>query len=433
MILIYSHKNTTRLQYTLKVILQTILGTTFQLTTDKEEFNSFNGSKFSYCFRPIHEELHFKANQLLFESGINEQEIKVTRHEGLAAFFPVKDSAIPFDIFSMSFYLISRYEEYLPHIRDQYDRYSPKESIAFQNRFLDKPLINLWAKYLKKILIEKFPTLPFEKRSYKFISTLDIDNAYAYRQKGIVRTLGASTKLVSNLKFGQLLEQLAVVFGLKKDPFDTFDYQVDIHKKYNILPIYFFLVADYGLNDKNIPVESRSFQALIKSIADDAEVGIHPGYGSNEKIEKLEQEIRRLQDILKKEVTKSRQHFLKLSLPETYSNLISMDIREDYTMGYAAAIGFRASICVPFNFYDLDQELETNLKIYPFAVMDASLKYYKHCTVLEAKEIIKDMIETVKEVDGTFISLWHNESLSDSGKWVGWKSLYEYLIIKAKA
>lgn len=433
MILIYSHKNTSRLQYTMKVILQTILGTTFKITSDKEKFTSYIGPKFSYCYRSINDELHFTANHLLFESGINEQEIKVSRHENLAAFFPVKDSAIPFDIFSMSFYLISRYEEYLPHIRDQYDRYSPKESLAFKNRFLNKPLINLWAKHLKAILIHKFPQLHFEKRSYKFISTLDIDNAYAYRQKGIVRTLGASAKLISNLKFGQLFEQLVVILGFKKDPFDTFDFQVSIHKKYNISPIYFFLVADYGLNDKNIPVESRSFQALIKSIADDAEVGIHPGYGSNEKIEKLEQEIRRLQDILKKEVSKSRQHFLKLSLPETYSNLINMDIKEDYTMGYAAAIGFRASICVPFNFYDLDKELETNLKIFPFAIMDASLKYYKHCTVLEAKEIIKEMVETVKEVDGTFISLWHNESLSDSGKWLGWRSLYEYLIIKAKA
>jgi hypothetical protein len=28
-------------------------------------------------------------------------------------------------------------------------------------------------------------------------------------------------------------------------------------------------------------------------------------------------------------------------------------------MGFASQVGFRASICTPFNFYDLDMELET--------------------------------------------------------------------------
>src|SRR5205814_2896242 len=116
------------------------------------------------------------------------------------------------------------------------------------------------------------------------------------------------------------------------------------------------------INDKNTPVESKKLQSLIKNLGDYAEVGIHPSYGSNSKEGQLKKEIDRLSKILHKDVHKGRQHFLKLSLPETYRNLIELDITEDYTMGYAFQPGFRASICMPFNFYDLDNEIETKLK-----------------------------------------------------------------------
>ena len=222
-----------------------------------------------------------------------------------------------------------------------------------------------------------------------------------------------------------------MVFGLAHDPYDTFEHLNEVHAKYKLHPIYFFLVADYGFNDKNVPIESRSFQSVIKSTADEADIGIHPGYVSNENIGKLEKEIKRLASVIKRDVTKSRQHFLKLTLPETYRNLIHFDMKEDYTMGYAATVGFRASVCTPFYFYDLDLEVITDLKVYPFCIMDASLKFYYNYTIEEAKEAIDEMVEAVREVDGTFISLWHNESLSDEDIWVGWRSIYSYLLEKA--
>ena len=41
---------------------------------------------------------------------------------------------------------------------------------------------------------------------------------------------------------------------------------------------------------------------------------------------------------------------------------------------------------------------------------------------------IKNIINQVKSVNGTFISLWHNESLSDQKRWKGWRRVYEEMI-----
>jgi hypothetical protein len=132
--------------------------------------------------------------------------------------------------------------------------------------------------------------------------------------------------------------------------------------------------------------------------------------------------------VLHTEVTKSRQHFLKLTLPETYRNLIDLDITDDYTMGFASQVGFRASICSPFNFYDLDMELETKLKIHPFAVMEGTLKYYMNVQPEDAMQKIKPLIDQAKAVNGNFISLWHNDTLSDQKLWQGWRSVYEDMV-----
>ena len=168
-------------------------------------------------------------------------------------------------------------------------------------------------------------------------------------------------------------------------------------------------------------------------MSDYAAIGIHPSYGSNTNFTKLPKEIKRLEGITKREVTKSRQHFLKLTLPETYNQLADLGIIEDYTMGYASAIGFRASICSVFTFYNLDTESVLPIKIYPFAVMDATLLYYLELSPQASLIQISELIEEVKNVNGTFISLWHNDTFSNHKQWEGWQSVYTEMVKVAKS
>jgi len=434
MLLIYSPKISKRLKYICKLIFNDLIGIEFNITNNSAEFQSFEGIKLNYSKKAFNDEIFFYSSNLLFEIGIAGQEIKFIDFEGTKAFFPNYDkkSALAFDPFAASFFLVSRYEEYLPYVRDKYSRFEAKESIAFKNGFLQKPLVNIYAQKISEIISNKFPAFKPKTGNFSFFPTIDIDAAYTYKCKGVFRSLGGYYKSIAKLDFQEILDRTKVILGLKKDPFDTYNYQFKIQKEYNLKPIYFILFADYGLNDKNISVNNFKFQKLIKLLGDYAEVGIHPSFGSNANPDKLKIEVKKLSQILKREITKSRQHFLKLNLPTTYRNLLNLDITDDYTMGYASEPGFRASICNPFYYYDLDLETETNLRIHPFAFMDGTLKDYKQLSANESLIIIKSLIEEVKKVKGTFISVWHNESLSDKKRWVGWRNVYEEMIKTCK-
>ncbi len=402
-----------------------------EFTSDVDYFEKSTLPKINYSNQKLNTGVYFQASSLLFETGIKEQLISVFKHNELPCFFSVgKESSLPFDVFAASFYLVSRYEEYLPQIRDEHDRFTAKESLAFQHNFLEIPLVNIWANEIQGILKKEYPNLYCPQLSFNYITTIDIDNAYAYKHKGFLRISAGLIK--SFLNRTDFKQRLKVLLNKIQDPYDTFNYQFEIHKKHNIQPIYFFLLGDYALNDKNIPVRNKKFQSLIKSLSDYYEVGIHPSYSSNNDLKKLTKEINRLKDITHKNITKSRQHFLKLVLPDTYRNLIDNDIQEDYTMGYATMPGFRASLCSPFYFYDLDTESETTLKIYPFSVMEATFQYYLHLSAEDTLNKILEIMQTVKKVNGTFISTWHNESLSeDISIWKGWKNVYESMLIES--
>jgi hypothetical protein len=431
-LLIYTHKITSRNKYILNLLFKDILGADIQLTSDAEKFKMHNGAKLSYTHTPVGDELFFISRNLLFETGITEQNISVFDYNNNKVFFATgKASALPFDVFAASFYLVSRYEEYLPYIRDEHDRFSAQDSLAYMNGFLQKPVVNIWILWLKELIQKKYPTFVFAEKKYEFISTIDIDNAYAYREKGFTRSIGGYLKSFSTFDIEEIIERTRVLLGLQKDPYDTYAFQLEIIKKYKLKSIYFFLLGDYGVNDKNLPIESKKFQSLIKMLGDYARVGIHPSYGSNKSKEQLKKEVERLSHVLHREVTESRQHFLKLTFPETYRNLIDLDITDDYTMGFASQIGYRASICSPFNFYDLDMELETKLKIHPFAVMEGTLKYYMKVHPEDAMKKIKPLIDEAKAVNGTFISLWHNDTLNDSKLWKGWQAVYEEMVCYA--
>jgi hypothetical protein len=412
------------------LMLRDLLGIEPAFTSREDEYLTCAEPKLCYGKWLAADELFIASSGLLFETGISGKEMHHFDFGDSKAFFPVYDTAslFPFDIFSASFFLVSRYEEYLPHFRDEHGRFPAKETEAFKQGFLRRPLVNIWAEDLKKALSARYPSMIFRKRAFLFQPTYDIDAAYAFRHKGLTRTLGGFLKTLQAGNSGELKQRLRVFFQLENDPYDTFALQFKWQKAYDLHPVYFILFADYGLNDKNLPVNDRHFQALIKAIADHAEVGIHPSYGSNHQPAILAAEIARLSRVLRREITSSRQHFLKLQLPSTYRNLINLDITDDYSMGFASEPGFRASICDTFNFYDLDLDVETKLRIHPFAIMDGTLIDYYGMKPEHAYANIDPMLREVRSLGGTFISLWHNHTLSNEGPFKGWVTVYEELL-----
>jgi len=427
MLLVYTHKITPRLKYVFKHICTRVLGIEVSFTTKIENFIAHDSLKMSYTKQQLGNEFFIKSHDILFEQGLSDIEINVQRWEDTKGFFFIGDKcALPFDIFSASFYLLSRYEEYLPHVKDEYGRFTATESIAYKHGFLHQPVVDIWAYKFKAALQNQFPEFQFPKQTYKIKPVIDIPVAYSYKLKGIMRTFGGTIKDLFRFKFKSLYRRFAVILGFKHDPFDTFKYIINKQKQLKSKFLFFFLIGDYSTYDKGINGNKKKFISLIKHVADYSKVGLKTSFFAIENKAILKKEKTRMEEIINNPLKSSRQSFSKLNLPESYRNYIELEIREDYTMGYSNHIGFRAGSCTPFLFYDLDYETQTPLKICPYHLMDYALLKTK--SLLDKKKVLNEIINEVKQVNGEFVPVFHNYTFSDDVLWSGFKELFNIIL-----
>ncbi|WP_334113710.1 polysaccharide deacetylase family protein [Paucihalobacter sp.] len=427
MLLVYTHKITPRLTYVFKHIVKRILGIPVEFTTTIEAFIAHNGLKLSYTKQPLSNELFIRSNELLFEVGFSDVEINVQKWDDTVGFFVTSErSHLPYDIFAASFYLISRYEEYLPHVKDDYGRYSATESLAFKNNFLNQPVVDIWAYKFKSILHVRFPEFEFPSQTFKVIPLIDVPMAYLFKNKGMIRTIGGVLNDVYKLNFKQLSRRIMVMLKIKRDNYDTFDTLKELQKQTEISFLFLFLIGKFSSYDKNISINKSEFRSLIKSVGDYSRIGLKFSFASIDHLEIMKEEKNKFNMVTNRKTNVSRNSYSKVNLPQAYRNLLELDIEEDYTMGYVNYLGFRAGTCTPFYFYDLDYEIETPLKIYGYHCNDYAL--LKHKSLLDKTETLNKLITSIKNVNGTFISVFHNYTFSDDLRWDGFESLFKIIL-----
>ena len=431
MLLVYTHKITPRLKYTFKHICKRILGLEVKFTSKVEDFIAHDSLKMSYTKQPLSNELFVRSHSLLFEQGLSDLDINVQSWDNTKGFFLAGErSDLPYDIFAASFYLLSRYEEYLPHVKDEYGRFMAKESIAFTNRFLNQPVVDIWAYKLRDVLQQKFPEYKFHERYYEVSPVIDVPMAYYFRQKGLLRTIGGSLSDIGRFKLKQFYQRYSVLMGFKRDPYDTFKWIITKQKQFKKKFMVLFLLGDYSTYDKNINTNKKEFISLIKSVADYCDIGIKASYFALDDLSILKKEKLKIEVITNKVLEAVRNSFSKLNLPTSYRNFVELEIHQDYSMGYVDTLGFRAGTCTPFQFYDLDYEVQTPLKINPYHCMDFALIKYQ--SLLDKTEHLQKLIDEIKAVNGTFTPIFHNYTFSDSEQWEGFRSLFNLILESAE-
>ncbi|APA64922.1 polysaccharide deacetylase family protein [Maribacter sp. 1_2014MBL_MicDiv] len=426
MLLIYTHKITPRLTYVMRHIFVVILGIEIDFTTKVEDFIKHTGAKITYTKQPLQNEFFVRSNELLFEQGINDVQLNIGDWEGTPCFFQTGDkSTLPFDIFAASFFMLSRYEEYLPHVKDIHGRFSPKDSVAYQNGFLLKPVVDIWAYKLLEALKERFEDLEFKHKSYDFISVIDVATSHCYANRGVVRGLVGMLMDLGTLKFKRVYERIAVGLNRQKDPYDNYAELIDLHKRYKVKCNYFFQFADYSKYDKNVSTNSMKFKSLIKYVADYVPVSMAASYSSFSDLELLKKEKANLEEVINRPVNNSKMRYNRVDVPQTYRNLIAAEFTNDYTMGYTFELGFRAGTCTAFQFYDIPLEVKQPIKIHPFAIHDISLSKIKKDNDVLCQ--VKALTNEVRKVNGTLITMFSNEVLGNKED-RDWMSLYAEII-----
>lgn len=410
MLLVYTHKITPRVTYVFKHICARTLGLPVSFTAKVEELIAHEGPKLSYTTKKLGNELHIKSSDILFEQGVVTLDISVQDWDGVACFFQNKDleTDLAFDIFAASFYLLSRYEEYLPHVKDKEGRFPAGESLAYQHNFLKEPVIDIWTARFGAILEDRFSDLEIKKQTFDKQMIVIVPQSFKFRKIGFLRQLGGYFKDFSKLRLRESFRRTQVLLGFRKDPYDTFSWIINIQKQVGVNFRIFFQVGDYAYNSKNIKYSKRSFQTLIKMVADYCHVGLLVSQHATSDDTGFNIEKQRMEQIIHRPLGAVHFSKFKLTLPHSYRRAIEQEAIHDYTMGYPNDAGFRAGTSRPFLFYDLDYEIQTPLLINPVCFVGENMISNDSHSINYVE--IKELLSSVKTVGGTCIFAFGNAS-----------------------
>lgn len=330
--------------------------------------------------------------------------------------------SLPFDILSAVFFLISRHEEYYAYTPDKHGRYPATESVLYKNNLLQRPLVDEWLYELYLALKEKFSAISLSP--YQYLPTYDIDMAWSYKNKGLKRALGSGLKDLLSGSISSVTERINVLQGKTKDPFDCFGQLQALHRKHGIKPFYFVLAAlKTTAYDKNNLPTNAEMRSLIEQLAAEGLVGMHPSYFSDNEVV-FKEERNALSRIIGQAIRHSRQHYIRLQLPNTYRRLLSYGITDDYSMGYGAHLGFRAGTGRSFFWFDVARNEATNLRIHPFCFMDSTAHFEEKLSCDEAMAALRKMEGTLRKTQSRLITVFHNFSLGTDAQWKGWWEAY---------
>ena len=423
-IVVYSAENSNRLRYVLDWLFKERLQLDYRITRDEKDAAA--QSFFIAYGKHIPNSISIPDERLLWEKGIQKLAPKVGKWNEVPTLFAAPDDTytLPFDLLSATFFLLSRYEEY-DHLKyDKHDRYPATASILYKNGWLIRPVLDEWLALFRKQL-QAIPGIHIHESSFLFQPTYDIDMAYSHIYKGAGRIIGAYMRALLKGDVKQINERTQVLKKKQKDPFDSFRWLRQLHKQYDYKPLYFVLAAAKTTNfDKNIHPHHPAMMRVIKNLAKEGTIGIHPSYYSANN-ETLSKEKSMLEHVAGRATHISRQHYIKMKMPDTYRLLLSNRITEDYSMGYGTHLGFRAGTGASFLWFDLEKDSPTLLRVHPFCFMDTTAHYEVNLSPADAFDKLNAMSRVLEKTGSTLITVFHNFSLGTSIEWKGWRQAYE--------
>jgi hypothetical protein len=339
------------------------------------------------------------------------------------------------DIIASSFFMLSRYEEVLQDTKDEHGRFPATASLAYKGGFLDRPIVNeyiellwRWIEALKPEM-KRRPLWP-DNRDFAVCLTHDIDavKKYSLLPPVIIMGIAALRQRNPRLSFSIASQYLGTLFHVQKDPFDTFDYMLNVEHRYGFKSSFYFSTGEDSELDSGYSITQPKVANLVNKIeARGCEVGLHASYNSYNNLALMTSEKEQTDKVISTKRYGCRQHYLCWKTPNTWQIQEKAGLLYDTTLASADHSGFRCGICLPFQPFDVVENRKLDIWELPLTVMDKSLqgRNYQNLTPDSGyKEIIK-YIDTVKRLNGAFVLLWHNSSFDPLGDWVGWKEVYE--------
>ncbi len=332
------------------------------------------------------------------------------------------------DIFAAIFFMLTRWEEYVIKKRDHHNRFISKISLAYRNNFYNRPIVNEYLEFLKNMLLALGYSKPFKQRSYKLILTHDIDHIKAWSNpKRFFMRLGGDIlkKRAKGFDIVKILfDYLKVLLKIKKDPFDTFDYIMNLSESIGVKSYFFFMGG--GVTKYDNSYKAKQAKKIAQNILQKGHfIGIHPSYNAYNDVKQFQKEKETLEKTFETPILFGREHYLRFEVPTTWQVWEDNKMAWDSSCGFENGNGFRCGVCYPFSVFNILTREKLNLKERPLIFMDASVvdKY----TPNQMEDEIFSLICQVEKYQGEFVLLWHNSSYNTI-KWKKFKKVYEKAI-----
>ena len=427
-ILVYTENLCPRASYVFKFIFEQYANVEINFTDDVKEYSISKAICITYSKQHIRENEFF-----VFESGnlyISSPEISDIQSRYSDDELQLFPSENGFDLIASIFFVLSRMEEYAAPKLDQHQRFTSNSSVLQSVLKCNVPIVDSWASKFVQNLESHFSIKLVHKGKYNFELGVDIDFFWKYKNKRF-RNLFGLLKDLSRFELQKCKQRMDTIFGQRKDPFDTYAFFEELGlQKSNLL--FFILSGGNSIYDRNISIRHPEVMKLISSLRRFATIGIHPSYNAALDKQLLSKEINGLTAVSNELIDKSRFHYIRMQLPLSYRHLIDQNIFEDYSMGYADKVGFRAGTSQVHYWFDIERNEQTNLKLFPFIAMDRTLLSYMKLGNADALLEIKKMIDQVRFYNGNFHLIWHNSSFDECESWSGYEELLKEIVAYGK-
>lgn len=332
-------------------------------------------------------------------------------------------AALGLDIFGSAFFMLTRYEELVKPARDRHGRFPAGVALAFQERFLERPIVNEYLEILWGALTRLWPALQRKSRHYRVLLSHDVDRPhctlgrvwfYALRSSVADIVIRRDVALSLRRLHFHLRSRRGLVDG---DPCDTFDFIMSLSEKHGRQSAFYFIAdRSAGAIDGNYRLEDPWIRCLLRRIHERGhEVGLHPSYNTYRDPAQTRHEFHRLVQVLAAEGIHQqewggRQHYLRWENPTTWQNWADAGPAYDSTLSFADHVGFRCGICYEYSVFNLRTRQRLNLRERPLIVMEGTLFDMGLSWEASCAKIV-ELSRVCKQFGGDFTLLWHNSSL----------------------
>lgn len=330
---------------------------------------------------------------------------------------------IHYDILGLTYWMLNRIEEIGRTDLDNHGRFPATSSHAFKHNYLERPVVDEWLHILGQVIQKVWPQIELKRHAFSMKVSHDVDNPsrYVFRSwQGLIRAMGGDLLRRKDIK-GFIQAPFIRLTSRKnisvKDPYNTFDWLMDISEKNNLKSAFYFICGGHHANDADYQPEDKRIRALMRHIHSRGhEIGLHPSYETYQNPREIEKQAGRLRKILKEEQIEQseiggRMHYLRWEHPTTLQAWDDAGMAYDSTLSYADRPGFRCGTCYEYPAFNPQTQKQLTIRIRPLIAMECTIiseRYMSLGYTQEALDKFLDLKEKCRRVDGNFTLLWHN-------------------------